>query len=502
MQARAVQAAQRNGFNLGGGTLNARLGYVAVDGGGQRILSATGNGAPDAVEVVVTRQVPASLVLNLAALFPGSGQTSTVNLRAEAVARRSAVASFSVGSGLLRLDSSQSPLLAPVLDGLLDGDVQLGALTPAGIASADVRLLDFLQLLQMRANIGTLNQLLDSRIGALPYVEVIATLLRTDGVLASGLDGARLANIGSVNTKLRDMLGLDLATQSEAVKSNVNLFELLLVGAITANGQRSVALALNVPRLAGATLVVTESPRFAFGPPGTDSSGKWRTQASTGQLELVLQVESQLPGLLSMGGKLVDAEVDLALRVGLAEAQGRLSRIGCGNPQEVVIDATTKTDNVRLTSASSPTVPASISLKVLGLQALKADIALDGAVVGSNTQQLVFQVSRSRNAAGQVVRSPQPGTKALDSPVEVKLPALKSLSLHSLSGNCGFLDLVCIAAKTVLNLAGGAVGLLDVALSTLSSSILQPLLNTLGIQLGYSDITLTDVQASTPRLVR
>ncbi|MDT4806967.1 hypothetical protein FQZ97_398060 [compost metagenome] len=506
----AVRAARSNGFDPEGSgrTLAARLGAVAVDGGGHRYLITDSSAAADAVEVVVTQQVPASLVLNLAAMFPGSGQSATVDLRAEAVAQSSTVASFSVGSGLLRLDSAQSPLLAPVLDGVLDGNVALDGVAFTGIASANVALLDFLQALQARAGVGTLDQLLGSRIGVLPYVEVVASLLRNEGVLASGLDGARLANIGSVGVTLGEVLGIDAATPREALQSNVNLFELLLVGAIAANGQRAVDLQLQIPGidLAGAALQIIEAPRFAVGLPGIDpASGQWRTWARTGQLELVLKLKPQLPGLLTLNGTLVDAQVDLALRIGLAQAQGALERIECGNPQRVVIDAATRTDSVRLTSTGSSSKPASIQLTALGLPIIKADIGMSETVLGSAARDLVFEVSRSRDEAGEVLVQPS-RSQTLSSGVAPVLPPLTGMNIQVLFGTCGLLDVVCHTVEALLSLVGGVTALLGPALNELGTKILQPvldrLLDWLGIDLGFADITLADVRVSTPRLVR
>ncbi|MCY1308904.1 hypothetical protein D9M70_589470 [compost metagenome] len=132
-------------------------------------------------------------------------------------------------------------------------------------------------------------------------------------------------------------------------------------------------------------------------------------------------------------------------------------------------------------------------------------------MLGNTAQDLVFQVARNRDSTGQVVRSIQPGTQVLASPVNANLPPLQGTNLQLLYETCEFSiwnplcllgGIVNSTVQLVLSAVGGAVNLLNAALAALSGNVLQPLLNSLGISLGYSDVTLTDVQVSTPRLVR
>ncbi|MNP87410.1 hypothetical protein D3C76_1882850 [compost metagenome] len=56
--------------------------------------------------------------------------------------------------------------------------------------------------------------------------------------------------------------------------------------------------------------------------------------------------------------------------------------------------------------------------------------------------------------------------------------------------------------EALLSLVGGVTALLGPALNELGTKILQPVLDWLGIDLGFADITLADVRVSTPRLGR
>ncbi|WP_437882600.1 pilus assembly protein TadG-related protein [Pseudomonas sp. LRF_L74] len=510
-QGRALQSALRNGFAPGANaTLEATIGGVVIGSDAKRDLNASAT-LVDGVKVKVRKKVAASLIFG--GLFG-----ATVELPAEAIARRTAVASFTVGSGLLRLDGSASPLLAPVLKGVLDGNVNLGVLTPQGIATANVSLLDFLDLLQAQAGIGTLDELLDTRIGVLPYVQVVGSLMKTSGLSSVDLSGAKLLNLPGVTTTLGQVLGLAAGTGREALKTTVNLFDLLTVGAIAANGTRSVELALSVANLASATLEITEAPKFASGPAGIDpATGTWRTQASTGQMSLVLKVNPSLSKLLPIGTNVIDADVDIAVRVGLAEATAGLKSIQCTNPGRVEIEAQTSTDSIALTSSSSKSNPGSIRLSVGALTILNADLKLGGnsAVIGSASGTLAYTVTTTANSNGTLSKTITPNPQTLYSPVSVSLPSVVVDNVQILYSQCvpTVLNLGCLlngviqyatnaVVQAVLALAGGPDALLNMAVSQLSSAILNPLLTALGIKVGFADVTLEDVHLSSPQLVR
>jgi len=164
VQALAITSARRNGFP-DDGRLVASLGDVVFDGSGQRrVFRAANSSWNDSVRVVASRTVPSSLVLNVASVF-GAGTPTSVTLQAQAVARRQAMAALSAGSGLLRLDSSNSPLLNALLGGLLGTRLNLDLVTYQGIAGANVNLLalgEQLQLAGVDLDLGSVDSLLDA----------------------------------------------------------------------------------------------------------------------------------------------------------------------------------------------------------------------------------------------------------------------------------------------------------------------------------------------------
>lgn len=517
-QQQATLSAQNNGFNTSDPKwqLSTRLGRIVQDSQGRRSLITGSPQAHDGVEVTVKHRIPASIVANLASMLPGSNFSTETELQAQATAQSQNFASFTVGSGLLNLNSSASPLLQPILGALLDGNVNLGVLTPSGIASANIELLEFLKLLRAQANVGTLEGLLNTRVQALPFVEVIASALTPQHVVGANLNGVKLAQIQQLNVTLAQVLGIAANTPQEALKAKVNLFDLLLVGAFAANSKNSLDLNLSIPNLTSLKLLVTEKPKLAYGPPGKDSSGQWLTLAKTGQLELVANVQTSVAGLLSLTGYLLDVQVDLALRIGLAEAEGALASIECSatpNHAKVRIAAKTHTDSIRITAASDKTKPAVVKVTtkvgsiITDLLTLRLDLG-STAVIGSQTGTLDYNVSLNNDPQSITPTK----TQQLQSPLNLQLPTLNVVSVTIGNEVCtpvGLFGLNCVAAEllnatlhAILTFAGGLINLVNMLLSALSSLLLQPLLSALGIQLGLADITLHGVETTPAQLVR
>jgi uncharacterized membrane protein len=102
----------------------------------------------DAVQVTLGRSMPTFF----GAWFSGASGT----LKASATASQFPVGSFMVRSGTFKFDSSTSPLLNPLLSGLLGTSVSLSALDYQNLASAQVDL----GKLMIAANVHNLNDLL------------------------------------------------------------------------------------------------------------------------------------------------------------------------------------------------------------------------------------------------------------------------------------------------------------------------------------------------------
>ena len=543
----ALQSAQRNGFSLSSAQrqLQSRIGVIEQDSTGKRRLEPVAPGKPvDAVEVTVTHRIPSSILANFASLFPGSAYEPEVDIQASATAQRNAQASFSVASGLLSLVSANSPLLNPLLNGLLDGDVDLKVLTAQGIAAANVELLSFLELLRARANVGSLEDVLKTDIGLLPFVSVIGEVINQRASVNTKLNQARLLQVGAVGVTLGELLGISTATSREALKTDVNLVELLTVGALVANGTRSVDLDLNLlalPKigeliqdnrgalgaipgggfvpwtnsnmtkpLVGATLQVTELPQYAYGPPGVDSNGQWLTQAKTGQVDLVLKLNDEPLGILNIGG-LLRVKLDMAIRVQLAQGQAALKRISCANPSVVTLAASSEIDRISITKANSND-HAQIGVTIAGIELLDLRVRAKANLLGDAAQDMTFTYDPQTGAIS-------PKTQQIASGVNVQLPTLEVVSAEKLyeeKQECsvpllGFLvcpitdivvSIVNITVANLVNLLGTITNVTNLVLKAVSTLLLQPLLSLLGLDLGYAEVTLHGVDQVPAQLVR
>lgn len=502
----AQASAGRNGYtqslSTNGNAVN--LGFMTSGADGLRVFTADATRA-EAVEVIVKRDVPASIVAG--GLFGGSA-----TLSARAVAQRKPVASFSVGSGLLTLNSGSSPLLGPILGGLLGSGVNVAALSYDGIAGANIQLLDFLKLVQAKVGLGSPQDVLTTDVSAVQVVRAVADAMATSsnsGVLnvASSLTGGSLAKISGATVNLGQLLGLQAgaAATDAQLHTMLNTFDLLMATAVAANGTNSVALGLSAPNLAGASLRIIEKPQIALGMPGKDNSSTnpdhWRTYAKTGQLSLLLNLN---PNLNLAGAKV---QTDIALKVGLAQGQGWLKSVSCStlaNPNSLVtIGAHTATDSLQLVSAANPNNPASLTVKLevgaLSVTIVSANIAAGGAgsIVGENSRDLSYTVVRQVDANDKVTNTITPSaTQRISSNVGLSLPPLSVSNVNI--ANLGLLNLV---VKALLDTLGGALALLNSVVSALSTAVISPLLSALGIQLGYSDVMLIDVNTGRAELV-
>ena len=544
-QQAAVQSATRNQFNpsLPKHTLTSKIGVIVQDATGRRRLSETiPAGQPtDGVEVNVSHRVASSIVANLASLIPGSSMASEVDIRASATAQRMAQASLSVGSGLLNLQSGTSPLLNPIINGLLNGNVDLGVLTPAGVAAANVELLSFLELLRVRANVATLEQVLKADIGVLPFVSVLGELINQKASVNTKLNQASFLNVGAVGVTLGQLLGVETGTSREALKTNINLVELLKVGAFAANGERAIDLNVDLLKLpnisklisdnrgnitvpggivayptgttkplASAKLQVTELPQFAYGPPGKDSTGKWLTQAKTGQLNLTLVLNDEPLGILNIGG-LLKVKLDLAVHIGLAKGEAALKSISCSNPGEIVVAASSSTDQITISGANRND-PAHISVTIAGLNLVNLKVVVDHQLLGTDSKELKFSYNPLTGAIS-------PAKQSISSSVNLQLPKLKVLSYEETYDrveecNVPLLGFVLCPINEIIvkilhwtvsnlfNLLGGLTDVLNLILSAVSKLLLDPILRLLGITLGYAEVSVHGVSQIPAQLVR
>lgn len=339
VQGYVTTSAARNGFvPATGDSLVATLGSVTFDGGygsasSRRTFIAGGDPA-DSVRVQATHTVPSSLLLNVASLF--SGASSNTVLSAQAVGRRTAMAGISAGSGVLSLDSTNSPLLNALLGGLLGTTINLDLVTYQGIAGANVSLLALSQQLKaagVNLELGKIDSLLGANVTAAQLLQAMVNAADASQLANVNTSLLRTAlatiNVPTANLTLGQILSVVApdSVRDTALSAGVNLLDLLMATAMVANKNNAVNVDLKGKNIAGVVptvkLQVISPPTIAIGYPGKDSAGNWRTVAKNAQVQLIVGANANLLGL-----NLVN--LALNLRVGVAEGYAALDSIQCG----------------------------------------------------------------------------------------------------------------------------------------------------------------------------
>ncbi|WP_232677828.1 pilus assembly protein TadG-related protein [Nocardioides sp. R-C-SC26] len=204
---------------------------------------------PTAVLVTISNRVDFSLV---------SGGGSVCR---SAIARAYKTACMMMDSYAARLASGEGAVLGPITR-ILGTNIDLTALSSSGILSADLDVLNFLNILKTQLNVGTVDQLLTTQVTA---AQVIAA--QVEALTRSGTTGAAQANvltsqIGAHVGPLLDrftvgtLLGISQGGQA-ALGTTVNALDLATAAVQLANGTRPITIAATGQNLTGLSLGVT-----------------------------------------------------------------------------------------------------------------------------------------------------------------------------------------------------------------------------------------------------
>lgn len=301
--------------------MNAVFGFMDREDGVRQFV--TESDQPEAFLLRARQEVPRSIVAS--GLFPG-----TVTLEKTAVARRVPVATFSVGSWLARIDSSNVGLVNALLGALVGGSVDLDLVSYQGLAAADVSLGDLLGAGEtfLGAGVGTPEELLnaDLTLGQLGdiFVEALSRSGQSTAEIQALLADVAVGALGTI--RLADVLSVDDGRGQSALDAAVGLGELLVASLMLANERSALELDLDglnisIPGVTNlrsdARVAVIEPPQIAIGRPG-------EAVARTAQVRL--QLNNELDVTL-LGIPLADVPLNVAL--GAAEGEAALDGIRC-----------------------------------------------------------------------------------------------------------------------------------------------------------------------------
>ena len=494
--AESVAAASATRNNHSGLPLDVDVGTISVGAGGVREFSETTATLATAVSVTASKTVPASL-------FAGGMIGTNTTLNANAVAERQAIAGFSAGTTLVSLSNSEAALLNNLFTGILGAPVALDVLSYQGIAATQLSLLE---LVNASADAGTVSELLTSDLSLLQlfnlYADAVSASDVADVGVANGMDALIAATVGSLNANVGDILDVTSQNPEDAANAELNLFDLIMTSALVANGTAAIDLPLAVNLPAGllnttTQLTVTQAPQIAIGPPGRGDDGNWRTQMRTSQVNLQTNVQSNI-NLTILGLAGVNANVDLALQVQVAQGQAWLQSIQCArvndNNSVVTIGAQPGVAAINLGEASDPAAT-SASISVSANVLLLGNVPVADVAVGLNAP-----LQNPSSASLEYLYNPNNGNVLPQVQTATTAPGL---AISNIPQNLT-VQVTPLGLPIDLGGLGDAIvgQILTPLISALGTTLIDPLLSLLGIEIGSMDVRLVSVDIQRPEMKR
>lgn len=428
-------------------------------------------GTVNAAQVTLSQNVP---------YFFSVGQRT---LTATAIAKNTAIVSFSLGSGLVSADPG--PLLNSVLGALLGNSaLNLSLVSYQGLANTTIRVSDLMAAL----NVGTVQQLIASQVSLSEFVSAVVlaggqnglgTVLAPNALVLGPLLGNTLINVGnSTGTPGVLQFLAQAGNDQSALNAQLNVLDLITTAAKIANNKNAVAIStgLTLTPLVGLTLnlKVIQPPVIAVGPPGKDTSGNWMTQTSAGQVRLGLNVSASVLGL---------ATINVPIGVVVAGA------------------------NAHAVDAYCPVPRANLSADIAGtISPVSACIGTGADSVASGTlncgpERAVQLIGLLGIPVASIYSYPQASSSVpfgSDTPYNGLQIAVGQTQRVTATG--GFFSSLFSSVSVLSGDATAIAGVLSPVGALLDSS-LTPVLELLGVQLGYADIKVLSVNCDAVELV-
>ncbi len=313
----ATQSATRNGFTPGsnGRTLVATCGTLSVNAESRRVFTADATQS-QAIQVVVSHPVPRSIAAGIAALFDSTPDSPDLQLSATAVAASaSPLASLTIRSAAMTIDSAKAAVLNPIVGGLLGGTLNLGVANWQGLVNTDLSLLNYLNRLKLDLNLTAVGytQVLNTTVSISQLMQSAINVLDPSGTLnttatIAGLQAIKAA-AGATTVLLGDLLAVQGSADIAALNTSLRLLDLVQGLAQLANDKNGVSATtqINIPGLAQVTarIQVIEPPQLsAIGDPGkidplNPKTGANRIYVRTAQMRALVSINLPVLGTIT-----------------------------------------------------------------------------------------------------------------------------------------------------------------------------------------------------------
>lgn len=252
-------------------------------------------------------------------------------IKVAAVAGAANEATFSVGS---RLAALRGGLANTILNKLLGTTVELSLMDYEALANSEVRIDDMLNTINAEHSLqaGTFSEVLNHSVAVNKLVQSAATIATADGndSAAFALRGLAGTMSSSLNVPLNKLMNIGpyaaVATgdRTPGLGATVSMLDMLRAAAMIANGERQVAvnLDLGVPGIAKLSLDLAIGERPQYSP--------WVSVGETGITVSTSQTKLRLVAEVLGTGALKSTAIKLPVYLELASADASLSSISCG----------------------------------------------------------------------------------------------------------------------------------------------------------------------------
>jgi uncharacterized membrane protein len=408
----------------------------------------------------------------------------TVGLTTQAIAMMDGMTTYSLGSKLVAIDSTTSPILNKVIGGMLGGTVNLSAVGYNGLAAATVSM----GAIWTNLGLGTPNQILNSDVTMGQLLDATISALNNQGDPSSVAAATTLGTLKSQITtsthfKFGDILEGNTGDVGDAANARMDILNLIGMTASAANGTNllNMTLPITIPGVTSTTmkLALIEGPQICW-------DCRVPSSIHTGQVRI--QLDSTLTTKLTV--LLQQGTVHLPVYLESAGATGDLTNIHCANPVSNS-DITVRTTNQPVTAKVGTATDSSMN---------------DPSVAADVRAGQIVSISGLVNVTGTATASMP------TSVTDLIIPLLQTLTAGS-SGVTLAAQLVSSLALTVqvlglgvnaTTVANNTLAILNPVMTTLDSTLLGPIkkaLGSLGISLGAADVTNMDETCTGRRLI-
>lgn len=464
---------------------NVDVSAIAVTRGAyvaDRTRAATDRFAPQnggaAVRVAVTTRAP----LFFGAWIMGRHHIDVTRI---ATAAAEPMAAYSIGSRLAGLDGG---MVNGLLSALTGSQVRLSVMDYDALASADVSLLDYFDVLASELDIeaGRFDQLLSAQVTSPQALRAISTVLAANDQAGEAALVERLAQGADANRTLAlgQLLGLDSGVTPASLNVQVEALDLAGAALTAANTGRQLALNLGADiGISGldATLAIGERA----------NQSPWMTVTNEAIIVRTAQTRLFLRARAGYGSGSLSS-VSVPVYVELASAEARLETLACA-PEQVSLEvrpsvgqmALGEVDTSRLNRFSQALTPTRANL----VQAPLLTVSAFGQI---NLGGEAWQSARfTRDEIdGRVVKTVSTNDLATGLTRSLMSDASIDVRLSGLGATAAARDLI---AQQTSSLLVGLAGPLDDLLAGIGAVT--------GARLGQADVRVTGLRCGAPVLV-